>query len=176
MTWRTHLVGGLASLALIPFEISSTSLALFCLFAALGSLLPDLDARVSKLSTMEVGGMTLLKPAAQALNRHLGHRGAFHSLATLLLVAIVIGLPLSLFLDPFAGVGLVLGFVSHLLLDACTRSGIPLWWPSNQRTHFLPYRLRITTGSQVEDAIFFLLAVATVFFLLQSSHLFSPTY
>ena len=46
MTWRTHVVGGLASLGLlaaVPAPLSVEALAPVVLAAAFGSLLPDLD-------------------------------------------------------------------------------------------------------------------------------------
>ncbi len=159
MTWRSHLMGGLASITILPFALDSTSFVLACIFAVLGSLLPDLDAQQSKLSNSQIRGIAPLKVASLLLNKRLGHRGAFHSVLALLLVAVVLGLPLALFLDPFACVGLVLGFASHLLLDACTRSGVPLWWPDTTRVHLLPRALRVTTGSLAEDAVFVLLAM-----------------
>lgn len=153
MTWRTHLMGGLASITILPVALDSVTFALACVFAILGSLLPDLDARESKLSNSQIRGVAPLKVASLLLNKRLGHRGAFHSAFALLLVAVLLGFPFALFLDPFAGVGLVLGFASHLLLDACTRSGVPLWWPDKTRVHLLPRALRVTTGSLAEDVV-----------------------
>jgi inner membrane protein len=166
LTWRTHFLGGVASLWLLPIGVPHQSLALAIAFALLGSLLPDLDARQSKLSNVQIAGITPLKPAAYVLNRRLGHRGVMHSLWALLIVAIALGLPLALLLDPLAGVGLVLGYLSHLLLDACTRSGVPLLWPETSKVHLLPRGLRVVTGSRAEDIVFFLLAFAATGFLL----------
>ncbi len=167
VTWRTHVMGGLVSLACLPTIPSSVSLGLACLFVTLGSLLPDLDARQSKLSNLEIVGITVFKPVAQLLHRRLSHRGPFHSLFGLLIVSVLCSLPLALFLDAFAGVGLSLGFASHLVLDACTRSGVPLWWPTTTRVHFLPRSWRITTSSLAEDSLFLLLALFAVFALLR---------
>ena len=175
MTWRTHLAGGLASLAVIPFAPSSTSLALGCVFAALGSLLPDLDARESKLSNVQIVGVAPLKPLAWVVSRRLGHRGPLHSLLALLVVTVGISLPLSLFLDPLAGIGLSLGFASHILLDACTKSGVPLRWPELGRVRLLPPRLRFTTGSMAEDILFLLLALLAVTYFVQSGTARFPT-
>lgn len=170
MTWRTHFIGGIASLWLLPLGAAYWSVALAIVFASVGSLLPDLDARESKLSNIQVGGITPLKPAAYALNRRIGHRGVMHSLLGLLFVAIVLGISLGLFLDPLAGVGLVLGYLSHLLLDACTKSGIPFCWPKPSRFHLLPPGLRAVTGSWQEDLAFLLLAfIATGFLIAQLS-------
>jgi inner membrane protein len=183
MTWRTHVMGGLVSLWIVPLGgwilpsgIDTTSLVLAIIFALLGSLLPDLDARESKLSNMQIGGVTPLKPAAWFLNRSLGHRGVMHSLLALLIASLVFSLPLALFLDSFAGVGLALGYLSHLLLDACTKSGVPLYWPDNKRVHLLPRQLRFVTGSSAEDALFILLALVAAGFLLNQFFQLSPPF
>jgi inner membrane protein len=168
-------MGGLASLwimRILPLGIDNTSLALSAIFAVLGSLLPDLDARESKLSNAQIMGVTPLKPVAGLLYKRLGHRGAMHSALALIILSLLFGIPLGLFLNPFAGLSLALGYLSHLLLDACTKSGVPLYWPDADRVHLLPKKLRFVTGSFAEDILFFLLAfVATGFFLIQ---LFTP--
>lgn len=159
-------MGGIVSLWLLPLGTPYWSVALAIVFASIGSLLPDLDARESKLSNVQVGGITPLKPAAYALNRRLGHRGPMHSLLGLFFVAVIFGIPLGLFLDPLAGIGLVLGYLSHLLLDACTKSGIPLYWPKPGKIHLLPSGFRVVTGSWQEDLVFLLLTFAATGFLL----------
>jgi inner membrane protein len=183
MTWRTHVIGGLVSLwivdvvgLVVPVGTDSTSLALAILFALLGSLLPDLDARESKLSNLQIGGIAPLKPAAWLLSRSLGHRGPLHSLLALFIVGVCFGVPISWLLDPFAGVGLALGYLSHLLLDACTKSGVPLYWPDTRRVHLLPKRLRFVTGSTAEDGLFILLAIVAASFLLTHFFPFSSPY
>lgn len=163
-------MGGIALLGVLPIGLSSESISLAVVFATLGSLLPDLDARESKLSNVQIGGMTLVKPLARALNRRLGHRGPLHSLMALLVIALFVALPLSVFLNPFAGIGLALGYLSHLLLDAFTKSGVPLYWPDAGRVWLLPPRLRVTTGSAAEDVFFLLLTFVAAAFLL--IHLF----
>lgn len=163
-------MAGIVSLYGLPIGFSFASMPLAILFAVLGSLLPDLDARESKLSNMAIGGVAPLKLAAHMLSRSLGHRGPMHSLLAVLVVAVAFGLPLAFLLDPFAGFGLVLGYLSHLLLDACTRSGVPLYWPDKGRVWLLPARLRFVTGSRAEDGLFILLALAASGLLL--THLF----
>ena len=160
MTWRTHLVGGLAMLWLLA-GLGNNALIWATPFAILGSLLPDLDAADSKIARTTFQGITPLKPLSHLLFRSLGHRGPLHSVAAWLVVTLA-GAGLSLLLNPWAGVGLSLGYLSHLLLDACTKSGVPLWWPEPGRIHLLPYRLRVTTGSLAEDGVFALLALAAV--------------
>jgi inner membrane protein len=180
MTWRTHVMGGLASLWMIrlfPFGIDSTALALSAILSVLGSLLPDLDARESKLSNVQILGVTPLKPVASLLYKRLGHRGAMHSALALIILSVLAGVPLGLFLSPFAGLGLALGYLSHILLDASTKSGVPLYWPDSDRVHVLPKKLRFVTGSFAEDILFFLLAlVAAGFFLTQFTQLSQTTF
>ena len=164
MTWRTHLAGGMASLALLLPVIQETDAGLLVLFAAFGSLLPDLDARESRIKHLSFG--LPVKPfllPSLLLNRMLGHRGLLHSLAGLLLAALAIGFPVSLWLGIGPMLAFLLGYASHLFLDAMTKAGIPLFYPNLRRFHLLPPRLRITTGSVAEDA---LTACCAVFALL----------
>lgn len=43
--------------------------------------------------------------------------------------------------------GVAIGFLMHLAMDACTRSGVPLFGPAWRRcVHLLPRRLRVPTG------------------------------
>ena len=109
MTWRTHVMGGIVSLYGLPLALPFDSMSLAILFAVIGSLLPDLDARESKLSNMAIGGVAPLKLIARLLSRSLGHRGPMHSLLAVLIIAVAFGLPLALLLDPFAGFGLTPG-------------------------------------------------------------------
>lgn len=107
-----------------------------------GGLLPDIDHPGSKIGKR-------LYPIAWVVNKLFGHRGATHSLLALFLTSALFLMP-SLLLDGFAkfmytqfAIGVSVGFLSHLLLDMTTKSGIPLMYP------FLPKSFRIarlTTG------------------------------
>ena len=59
MTWSTHLMAGLSTLWLMEvLPVSQTeNMALLAGAAALGSLLPDLDAAESKIKHLTVGGV-----------------------------------------------------------------------------------------------------------------------
>jgi hypothetical protein len=54
---------------------------------------------------------------------------------------------------PGIGAAFACGYLSHLAADACTRSGIPLWWAGQSRPslHLLPRPLRVRTGSAGES-------------------------
>ncbi|CAA6605927.1 Predicted membrane-bound metal-dependent hydrolase [Rhodospirillaceae bacterium LM-1] len=106
--------------------------------AALGSLLPDIDHPKSWAGRR----MALVSIPLAAL---IGHRGVTHSLLAVAALALFLGL---------AGTGnlaapLAVGYLSHLLADSMTLSGIPLAWPSKQA-----YGLRLLrTGSLAEIAL-----------------------
>ena len=170
LLWRTHVIAGLGSLWLletIPGVLTSESLAPLALAASLGALLPDLDAERSKIQSLSVSGVQPFAPVSQALYRAWGHRGPLHS--ALGLGAIVLfASALAFWWEWPLSVALVLGYASHLLLDACTKSGIPLWYPKKKRYHLLPVPARLTTGSLAEDVFFAFLTSAVFLLLFQS--------
>lgn len=87
--------------------------------------LPDIDHMGSKPGRA-------LKPLSWIINLICGHRGITHSLlACLLVTALSAGLG-----NEHFSYGVLIGYGSHLLTDACTPQGIPLFWP-------LPNRIRI---------------------------------
>ncbi|WP_119322239.1 metal-dependent hydrolase [Capsulimonas corticalis] len=172
MMGRSHALAGVGSLwllAAVPNGLSGDGLldnvAVLAAVAALGALLPDLDASRSKLSSWEVAGVRPLVPLAALVHSAWGHRGPLHSLYGLTLIACVGGM-----LAPALGwrpaAALTLGFASHLAADACTRTGIPFLPWRKRRYWLLPSRLRLSTGSSAEDALLPLLALAALSLLL----------
>lgn len=171
MTGRTHVSGALASLwllALLPSALTPATLPLLALSAALGGLLPDLDAARSTLQAVRVGGVQPLAPLARLLNRQFGHRGFLHSLCFLALLALL--LMLGVLWLPWlpwpVAMGVLVGYASHLMLDAATPSGVPLGLRGRDRLHLLPEPLRIRTGSDAEDVLFVLLVLAALILAL----------
>jgi membrane-bound metal-dependent hydrolase YbcI (DUF457 family) len=176
MTWRTHLAGGITALWLLApmFQtlgdngnllVDTSNPLLLAIVAGFGALLPDLDAKESRIKHLRIGGIEPFYLPAIALNKALGHRGFLHSALGLLTASLLIGMPLALWQGiPFL-LTFTLGYASHLALDAATKAGIPLWFPKKKRIHLLPTRLRFLTGSQEEDALFLvlLLLIATFF-------------
>lgn len=168
MMGRTHVLVGvtMVSAILMALEVRAPEVLLLgAAGAALGALLPDLDAGDSWIRRLSVVGIAPFEPLALVLHRSFGHRGLLHSLwgwglATLLLCPLVVisgwVLPLSL----------SLGYLSHLGADACTKSGIPLFHPRRRRYHLLPRCWRITTGSQAEDALATLLSLFLIAILI----------
>lgn len=176
MMGRTHVLGGLSSLwllALVPDGIGLSdgwnNGGVLAMLAALGALLPDLDARESQLKRLTVGGgIAPFALPAVALHRALGHRNLLHSAAGLGITAALVAVPIGLAAHAWQpAVALLLGYASHLLLDACTKSGIPFLFPNRIRRFALPLRLRLTTGSAAEEAVLALLGLLTITLLLR---------
>lgn len=174
MTWPTHALLGINSLwiiALLPPELLGYSMGVLATCAALGALLPDLDASESKVKHLKIPGTTI-KPfllPAQVVHRTEQHRGLLHSLWGLGMITLMI-IPF-LFLIGWAPIiSLLLGYASHLLGDSATKSGIRLFYPSATRFHLLPKSWRFTTGSLAEEALMAPLALFAVVLLLSSLH------
>lgn len=175
MMGRTHLLLGVNSvwlLTLVPGAVGSLTSdmhnpGLLTGLAALGGLLPDLDAAQSTIKFLGLGKsfQPFLLPA-ELLHRAFGHRGLLHSLLGLGGFSLLIALPIAFWIGWTAAIALILGYASHLLGDGCTKSGIPLWFPRPGRWHMLPPPLRLTTGSQAEDVVFMVLAGGTLALLL----------
>ena len=174
MTWRTHALGGVASLWLLEVlpggagGLYAGGVGALAMAAALGALLPDLDAAESKAKHLSVGGVAPLALPALALHRLLGHRRLLHSALGLGLFGALVALPLAFWWGAGPSLALWLGYASHLTLDACTRTGIPLWHPDPRRRFLLPPSLRVTTGSPDEDVALCLLALAALALLLRN--------
>lgn len=113
---------------------------------AIAALLPDIDHPQSLLGRR-------LWPVAWTINQVMGHRGALHSLAALLLVSAAASVML-----PDWWIVIAAGYASHLAADALTVSGVPLLWPIRARIRLLGIR----TGGIIEHAINVLLCVLLV--------------
>ena len=103
---------------------------------------------------------------ALVLHRAFGHRGLLHSALGLGLFGLLVALPLSFWWDWPPSLALGLGYASHLAADACTRTGIPLFYPNRRRLFLLPPLLRFVTGSPAEEALLPLLALPVLLLLL----------
>ena len=148
----------------LPFTIGAAFLA------ALGSLLPDLDASESKVKHLRLPlgrrRRNSIKPfgvVSDTAHVIFGHRGLLHSLVAVLLltgalviVQLVVGGSDQLYL------ALLLGYTSHLLIDSFTKSGTQLLYPLSTTIRFLPHPIAVRTRSIVD----YLIAGAIVFVLL----------
>ncbi len=189
MIWSTHLMAGLSTLWLLEAgaaagvlpATSAEQIPLMAGAAALGALLPDLDAAQSKIKHLSVSGIKPFFLPSQMIFHRFGHRTFLHSLSglaglalfTLISLVALIAVAVASFPEwqpAFAGwrgaVALIAGYASHLALDACNPSGIPLHYPDRKRYHLLPQRWRITTGSALEEMVFALFSLAALLYFL----------
>lgn len=171
MTWPTHTLLGINMLWLLtplPPVIVGYDFGTLAACAALGALLPDLDASESKINHLRLLG-TNIQPfmlPAQVIHRSDRHRGLLHSLVGLGMVALVTT-PFILWTGWAPVTALLLGYASHLLGDSATKSGISLMYPRWQRYHLLPKPCRITTGSSAENVLLPFLALTVLLLLLR---------
>lgn len=92
-----------------------------------------------------------------------GHRARTHSLWTLAVLSVIAALLcLVAGMPPAWAWGFTVGYLSHILADACTRSGTPAPFPTRaKRLWLLPYGHRLRTGSGGETAVVAVLVIAT---------------
>lgn len=173
MTWPTHALFGISTLWLLaplPPDVLGYDFSTLAACAAFGALLPDLDASESKIKHLKLLG-TNFKPfllPSQIVHRSDQHRGLLHSLCGMG-VAATCALPFGIWLGWAPVAALVLGYLSHLVADSATKSGLRVFYPSPTRFHLLPRALRITTGSSAEESLIPVLAAGVILLLL--SHL-----
>lgn len=172
----------------IPLHPPET-LALVALANVVGSLLPDIDSSESVIShatgsdshpdwtarrwarliglrrdskqvvvgllTIVLGVFSLITGIFRKLALR-GHRGLTHTLIVPILFVAVF----PLLGKPGWGIAFLLGYATHLLGDAMTRSGIPVLWPlTDSRYHLLPRPIQLRTGSPAEHALMALLCL-----------------
>ena len=172
MTWPTHTLFGISTLWLlapVPPELLNTDFGVLAVAAAFGALLPDLDASESKIKHLKIPN-TQIKPfmlPALVVSRSDQHRGLLHSFAGLGMIALFF-IPAAFWIGWAPVAALLLGYFSHLMADAATKSGVRLFYPNPNRFHLLPSALRFTTGSAAEEALLVPLAVCVLTLLLKS--------
>ena len=113
--------------------------------AILGSLLPDIDSPNSSLGRW-------LPFVSVPLERRWGHRTVTHCLLAVGALGVASG-PLIFYRTTMYS-ALLIGYLSHLLADCGTKSGVPLFHPHPAQC-VLPgnSRYRVTTGSLVEQGL-----------------------
>lgn len=147
MLYYTHLAAGLLfGLLALPFNSGNTYI--FLLFALFGAILPDIDLPHSKIG-QKAG---ILSHIFKFLT---GHRGLFHSL----IIGILVSYLLSLFISQPYALALFIGFLSHILADGLTPSGVNMLHP------IVNLRLSgfIKTGSLLEHMLLITLIASIVF-------------
>lgn len=90
----------------------------------------------------------------------LGHREGSHWAPIWIAASVGVYLVTVAPLGPWPGAGFALGFLTHLIADGLTKSGLPLIPNAPWRMHLLPRPLRIRTGSPTETTVTMVYTVA----------------
>lgn len=173
MTGRSHIVIGLAATATISNGFKG--ILLFIPFAVLGSLIPDIDTE--KKSLIKSNKIIALFVVITFLylyfnqnnkNAQLGiastliicfvysrtkHRTLSHSLLGLSILI----LPISL-ISSTGSFYFVLGYISHLVSDSITVSGVPFFYPLSKKT----FGFKICKSSGTIDLIIRILSIGVI--------------
>ena len=141
--------------------VTGQAIGSLAVIAAGAALVPDLDAQRSKIRSLALGPVKPLDSLGALFYGAWGHRGPLHSLPGLAAFGLIAALPLALRWGGEYGAAALIGYGSHLALDAMTRYGVPLLpsrgrdgrWGFRRRRHLLPPRWRFVTGSAAEDVL-----------------------
>ena len=150
MTGKTHIIGGMtASLAFA--QISNYDPVILLGAGVAGALLPDICH----------GGSTIgrkLPIISKVINTLFGHRSFTHSLLFLFIIGLILN---SFVMNESITAGILVGMISHYILDMATKNGIKLLFPFKVTVRF---PLTTKTGGTVEYLVFAALSLLTVYF------------
>lgn len=150
MTGKTHIIGGLAA-SLAYTQFTSYDPVLLVGAGVIGALIPDICHGGSKI------GRTF-PLISKLINLIFGHRSFTHSLLFLFIISLLLK---SFVTNEAIPEGILVGMVSHLVLDMMTRNGIKLLFPFKIRVRF---PLTTKTGGTVESLVLAALSVLSVYF------------
>ena len=180
MTARTHDVAALTALSLVAVVQPVASLSLSTVLVALlanqiGGILPDIDQPTAPFWRNLPVGHLLGRIVDKAMG---GHRFLSHSLLGVALFALLAKLLLRGLQPILPHVNtqvvwwsLLIGILSHLVMDTLTKEGVPWLLPVPVRFGLPPVRrLRITTGRHVELLVVLPLLVLADIWLLASHY------
>ncbi len=148
MTFPTHILGGIASIALMDTILPSfTADKLSFIVGASASILPDLD-----YSRSFVG--RIFYPISKAIENKVAHRTATHSFLVAFIVSLILGWLLSFFTSDSLlkwSIIVFMGYTSHIFLDWFTKKGAQSYWPAKGWCVMFKSRSwRVKTGSSGE--------------------------
>ncbi len=176
MNYHTHtlfgFVVGIAAVKILsvlkiidlPFLITDSllnpNLIKFYTSTIIGALIPDIDHIHSK------AGRTLWFLSKPLKLFGISHRGFTHSILGFLLFSLLTKQLIDLeVIDLLIWLGLIIGYLSHLLADMLNVKGLPLFYPNKKRIKFY---LNIPTNSWQEHLLFFIVFTLLFFFLLRA--------
>jgi len=148
--YYTHLVFGLLTslVSFLFFDINNKLLFIF--IVVFFSIFPDLDEKRSKIGRKH-------KITSTIINFIFGHRGFFHTIYIPLLIFFILNI-----INFEIALAALIGYCSHLFLDALTRKGIKPFYPliNNRINGFF------RTGSLVEKILFSIVLFSSIYLLI----------
>lgn len=150
MMFRTHLVFGFLFGLLISSIFNVGNIYLFMLFVLFAAGLPDIDHPGSKYGRK-------LGIISRIINLVVGHRGIVHSLFFALLFGIIFW-----YFNKTVGLGIFVGYLSHLIGDGFSREGVNLLYPFTK----LELKGFLKVGSFIEYILFFILLGLSLFLVI----------
>ncbi len=171
MRGTTHATIG-ANVVWLPYLLGMSIAPWLIFIGAFAALLPDLDASESKIKNLKMGfyigrSKVWFKPfwpIAFIFSKIFRHRGAMHSLVAVILISIglMVIIPQDFSVLTFV---IILGYASHILTDALTKSGIEFLWPIKKNFGILPKALRVKTGGVIDTILLFVGSTSLIIFL-----------
>ena len=159
MSGQTHAMVAANAIWLTMFSLYPSENFLILLFAAaLGGLLPDIDASDAKIHQKTYG---ITKPIGMFFK----HRGFLHSwwaIAIVMLLSYLFLSPIDERLPVIIGVA----YASHLFLDAMNKSGIPFLFPYMKRIRVLPRFITPKVGGMIDWLLFYFASLALILYIV----------
>jgi inner membrane protein len=149
MLFLTHILIGVVMFLLFMPIFDGSKVVAFAL-VLLGSILPDIDEKNSKMN--QWSGFI-----GKILVKFVKHRGIFHSL----LFHLGLGFLVAWYFGAHFGVALFIGYLAHLVGDGITPMGVRLFYPLSNFKVKGPIRV----GSYKEKVIEFALFITILGFL-----------
>ncbi len=175
MTAATHQRGGLLcglithQVFIAPHYLEANIfsklfiLILFCIATTVGSLLPDIDMRGSQMGK-------LLPFISKFIAKNFKHRTLTHSLLSISFFFLLLaGAPLLDIGNDFyilIILGLMVGHISHIILDLFTHQGVCLFYPSKRKIKLANFK----TGARGERFISQTILVSTILYFLYETY------
>lgn len=177
MTGKTHRMIGLVAgggyfLSTAPSFYQPATLGAVIVASYLGSLIPDADdAGADIWNTLPFG-----HSVGRITDPFLKHRNISHSIVGIIIYTIILLVVLRS-MPSYWGIAAVpvaisstLAYASHLLADAFTVEGVPLFWPWKRKFGIPPKPLegiRIVTGKWFENLVIFpLINIILIIFVI----------
>ena len=152
MLFQTHILLGVVLFLLSRPLLQEGNEIVFFLLVLLGSILPDIDSRNSKINRWSGAIGIIVVFFAK-------HRSLFHSLVFHISLFFVV----QYFFDWYYATALLLGYLAHLIGDGITPAGVMVLYP------FSSFKIRgpVKVGGFMEGVVMVLLAFLIVkeFFL-----------